>query len=239
MLEEPDSKRAKVVLQDVTNRLERGQALLKEWIEHQQTVMNELQTSVEETCKAQSKEIARLREAIIEAKAALESERERNSEKKAKFDALTQELSEIEAKYAKIKADNDAKEAELERREREREGRYAAAQARKAALDARIATVQKTLRVYQESLGLTLDIAENPQKLEVLLIGFKYVDARDPERLFGFGIYVKDEAYEVENCHPSEPPNLNEMLGKLNTTGNLAGFLSGMGRYFKSLTTVS
>ena len=42
------------------------------------------------------------------------------------------------------------------------------------------------LRVYQESLGLTLDIAENPQKLEVLLIGFKYVDARDPERLFEF-----------------------------------------------------
>ena len=52
--------------------------------------------------------------------------------------------------------------------------------------NARIATVQKTLRVYQESLGLTLDIAENPQKLEVLLIGFKYVDARDPEKLFEF-----------------------------------------------------
>lgn len=236
---EPDSKRAKVVLQNVTDQLVRSQTLLKEWIERQQAVMNELQASAEEVSQAQGKEIARLRGEIIEAKANLESEREENARKKGQVAALTKEVDEIKAKCEKIRADNKEKEPELARRLQERKERYEAAQARKAALDARLAVAQKMLRLYQESLGLTLDIVVNPQNFEVLLIGFKYVDARDPERLFGFGIYIKDDVYEVENCLPSEPPNMKEMLEELNTSGNLGGFLAGMRKYFKSLTVKS
>lgn len=236
---EPDSKRAKVVLQNVTDQLDKGQALLKEWIEQQQAVMNKLQSNAEEINRTQGKEIARLRGAITEAKANLEEEREKNAGKKTQVEALVKELDKVNTKYAKIKEDNDAKESELARRQREREERYEAAQKRKEALDSRVAAAQKMLRLYQESLGLTLDLVVNTQKIEVLLIGFKYVDAKDPERLFGFGIYIKDEMYEVENCLPSEPPNLKEMLEELNTSGNLAGFLAGMRKYFKSLTLVS
>lgn len=236
---EPDSKRAKIVQQNVTEQLERGQALLKEWIEGQQAAMTELQDRTEEVTRTQKKEIARLLAAVDDAKTTLNDERNRNSEKKAQIKALAEELVEVEGKYEKIKTDNDAKEAELAQRLQERKERYEAAQERKAGLDTRVAAAHKMLRLYQESLGLTLDIVVNKQKFEVLLIGFKYVDAKDPEKLFGFGIYTKDEMYEVENCMPSEPPNLREMLDELNTTGNLSGFLAGMRKYFKSLTLES
>lgn len=236
---EPDSKRAKLVLENVTARLEKGQELLKKWIESQQAAMKELEQSAEEVRRTQGKEISRLTEAIATARTTLDAEENKNAEKKMKIKALTQELDEVEAKCEKIKANNDANEAKLTKRLQERKERYEAAQKRKAVLDDRVATAHKMLRLYQESLGITLDIVVNKQKREVLLIGFKYVDAKDPEKLFGFGIYIKDEMYEVENCLPSEPPNLREMLDELNTTGNLAGFLAGMRRYFKSLTLES
>ena len=236
---EPDSKRAKLVLENVTARLEKGQELLKKWIESQQAAMKELEQSAEEVRRTQGKEISRLTEAIATARTTLDAEENKNAEKKMKIKALTQELDEVEAKCEKIKANNDANEAKLAKRLQERKERYEAAQKRKAVLDDRVATAHKMLRLYQESLGITLDIVVNKQKREVLLIGFKYVDAKDPEKLFGFGIYIKDEMYEVENCLPSEPPNLREMLDELNTTGNLAGFLAGMRRYFKSLTLES